>query len=67
MVRLRILEILTEQNHTKYWLFKRMDMSYQNFNRMVNNETKSIRYENIEALCQIFECTPNDLFRFTED
>ena len=42
MVRLRILEILAEQNHTKYWLFKRMDMSYQNFNRMVNNETKSI-------------------------
>ena len=41
-------------------------MSYQNFSRMVNNETKSIRYENIEALCQIFECTPNDLFRFTE-
>ena len=42
-------------------------MSYQNFSRMINNETKSIRYENIEALCQIFECTPNDLFCFTED
>ena len=52
---------------TKYWLYHQLGMSYQNFNRMVNNETKSIRYENIEALCQIFECTPNDLFRFTED
>ena len=62
MVRLRILEILAEQNHTKYWLFKRMDMSYQNFNRMVNNETKSIRYENIEAMCFLLNCTPNDLF-----
>ena len=38
MIRLRILDILAEQNHTKYWLFKRMDMSYQNFNKIVNNE-----------------------------
>ncbi|UOX48212.1 helix-turn-helix transcriptional regulator [Flavonifractor plautii] len=37
-------------------------MSYQNFNRMVNNETKSIRYENIEAMCFLLNCTPNDLF-----
>lgn len=26
MVRLRILEILEEQNRTKYWLFKQMDL-----------------------------------------
>ncbi|MGM9572796.1 MAG: helix-turn-helix domain-containing protein [Hominicoprocola sp.] len=41
-------------------------MSYQNFNRMVNNQTKAIRYENMEALCQILDCTPNDLFKITE-
>ena len=67
MVKLNVLELLEKQGRTKYWLYKQLGMSYQNFNRMVNNETKSIRYENIEALCQIFECTPNDLFRFTED
>mgnify|MGYP000575339693 FL=1 len=67
MVKLNVLELLKKQGRTKYWLYKQLGMSYQNFNRMVNNETKSIRYENIEALCQIFECTPNDLFRFTED
>ena len=42
-------------------------MSYQNFNKMVNNQTASIRYENIEAICQLLECTPNELFRFEED
>ena len=47
MVKLRILEILESQNHTKYWLFKQLDLSYQNFNRMVNNETSSIRFENL--------------------
>ena len=67
MVKLKVLDLLKERGKSKYWLYIQLGMSYQNFSRMVNNETKSIRYENIEALCQIFECTPNDLFRFTED
>ena len=47
--------------------FWKLGMSYQNFNRMVNNETKSIRYENIETMCLLLNCTPNDLFVITED
>ena len=31
MVRLRILEILEEQGHTKYWLYKQVDLSYKEF------------------------------------
>ena len=27
MVKLRILEILEEQGHTKYWLYKSMDIN----------------------------------------
>ncbi|MFR4987037.1 MAG: helix-turn-helix domain-containing protein [Lachnospirales bacterium] len=34
---------------------------------MVNNETKSIRFENLEALCQILECTPNEIFEYELD
>ena len=50
-MKLRVLEILEDKNKTKYWLYKQMGMSYQNFNKMINNETKSIRFENLEALC----------------
>lgn len=39
-----------------------MNMSYQNFNKMVNNETKGIKYENLELLCEILERKPSDLF-----
>ncbi len=67
MIKLRVLELLEKNNRTKYWLYKQLGMSYQNFNRMVNNETKSIRYENIETICQLLDCTPNDLFEFTEE
>lgn len=67
MVRLRILEILNEQGHTKYWLFKQMGLSYQNFNRMVKNETRSIRFENLDMLSDILDCPVGDLFEKTVD
>ncbi len=66
MVRLSVLELLQERGKTKYWLYKQLGMSYGNFKKMVNNETKSIRYENIETLCLLLECTPNELFEFTD-
>lgn len=67
MVTLDVLRLLEQRGKTKYWLYKQLGMSYQNFNKMVNNQTKSIRYENIETLCLLLDCTPNDLFRITEE
>ena len=63
MVKLRILELLEQQGRTKYWLYKQLGMSYQNFSKMVNNETQSIKLERIETLCQLLNCVPNDLFQ----
>ncbi len=66
-MRLRILEILKEKRKTKYWLYIQSGLSYQNFNRLVNNETKAIKFENLKMLCDILECTPNDLFEEYHD
>ena len=67
MVRLRVLDILKEQNHSKYWLYKQMELSYQNFNRMVQNETSSIKFENLEKVCSILNCSIGDLFEITNN
>lgn len=64
---IRAQELLEKKGKTKCWLYKQLGMSYQNFSRMINNQTKSIRYENIETLCLLLECTPNELFEMTED
>lgn len=61
-MKLRILEILQEKGKTKYWLYIQLGLSYQNFNNLVNNKTSAIKFENIKALCDILNCTPNDLF-----
>lgn len=67
MIKLDVLNLLEKQGKTKYWLYKQLGMSYQNFNKMINNQTKSIRYENIETMCLLLQCTPNELFKLTEE
>ena len=67
MLKLRVLELLKKKNKTKYWLYIQLNMSYQNFNNMISNKTKSIKYENIELLCELLDCSPNDLFEKVEE
>lgn len=63
MLKLNVIELLEKKGKTKYWLFNQLDMSYTNFNNIISNKTKSIKYENIEKFCKILECEPNDLFK----
>ena len=30
--------------------------------KMIHNQTKGIQFSNIELLCQLLDCTPNELF-----
>ena len=67
MLQLRVLDILSEQDRTKYWLFKRMGMSYQNFNRIVSNETSSIRFDILERMSILLDVPVGELFEQTTD
>ena len=67
MIRLRIRELLDEKGKTKYWLHNQLQMDYNNLSRLIKNETDRIRFENIEKLCKVLDCTPNDLFEITPD
>ena len=70
MVKLNVKKLLKEKKRTKYWLFNMLNnvgnISYTNFNNLVENKTKSIKYSNIEKLCKILDCSPNDLFEITD-
>lgn len=68
MVKLQILEILEAQGHTKYWLYKRMDMlSYRNFQKIIENQTTSIRFETLDKLSTILDVEVGELFLKTAD
>jgi putative transcriptional regulator len=62
MLHFRIDEILKEKGKTRYWLYIQLGLSYQNFKRILENETSAIKFDNLKAICDILECTPNDFF-----
>ena len=63
MMKLNVVTLLNENGKTKYWLYKRLGMSYQNFNKMINNDTASIKYDILEQICSLLNCKPNDVFK----
>ena len=65
-MRLRVLEILKEQNKTKYWLYIRLGLSYQNFNRLINNETSGIKFKTLQTLCEVLNCSPSEIFDMSD-
>lgn len=68
MVRMRILDILEEQGHTRYWLYKRMDMmSYRNFKKIVENEITSVHFETLDKLSRTLNVPVGELFEQTTD
>ena len=53
MIRLNVLPLLERNGKTRYWLYKQLGMSYQNFSRMINNETNpsAMRISRPSACC----------------
>jgi len=41
-------------------------MSYYNLKRMIDGQTKGIKFETLEALCQLLQCSQSDLIEITE-
>lgn len=66
MLQLRIKEILHEQGRTKYWLYKQMDLSYQNLSRIMNNETSSIHFDVLEKFSRILQVPVGELFELSD-
>lgn len=56
MVYVRIKEMLEKKNKTKYWFIKNMEGGYQSLSHLMDNKTKSIHFETLEKMCNLFEC-----------
>lgn len=62
MVIINIENLLKENNRSKYWLCKEMNITLRNLNNIINSKTSSISFRYIEDFCKYLNCTPNDLF-----
>lgn len=67
MLYINVKEILKEKKKTKYWLIKEMGCSYQAMSDVMNNNTKGMKFETLEKLCEVLECTPNDILKIEKN
>ena len=61
MIKFNIEKLLIENNRTKYWLCKQMNITSRNINRLIKGDTTSISFKYIEEFCKYFNCTPGEL------
>ena len=62
MVKVNIGKLLKQNNHSKYWLCNKMNITARNLNRIILGETTSISFRYIEEFCRYLNCTPAELF-----
>lgn len=67
MIRFNIMPLLEAKGRTRYWLAKQTGMSHQNVTNIIKNKNRAVYLETIEILCQVLDCTPNDLFTIDFD
>lgn len=59
---MNVQNILNEKEKTRYWLVKEMQTTYKTVNKLCDNTLTGLQLETIEKLCEILDCTPDDLF-----
>jgi putative transcriptional regulator len=62
MIKTNIQNLLDKKGRTRYWLVKEMQTTYKTVNKLCDNTLTGLQLETIEKLCDILECSPNDLF-----
>lgn len=60
-INIKINKLLEEKQKTRYWLAKKIGMTHQNLTKLANNQTESIKFSYLEKLCDVLECSPNDI------
>ena len=67
MLYLNVKELLKKKQKTKYWLVQNMHSDYKTISDMMDNKTSGIKFETIEKLCILLDCTPNDIFKIEKE
>lgn len=60
-MKLSIKQKLDEKNMSRYELAKRIGVTYPTIDRIYKGESTSIKFEILQELCKVLDCTPNDI------
>ena len=68
MLKNKVFETMVRSGYrTRREVAAKIGMTEYNFGRLVNGDTKSIKFEILETLCRLFDCQPGDLLEYVPD
>lgn len=67
MVLIKVKELLEKNNMSRYKLRQYTNLSYDRVNDYYFNRVKAIKIEEIEELCNIFDCNIQDIVEFKKN
>lgn len=69
MLKLKVKEMLQSRGvvYPQAWLRKNLRISYTKANQIVHARLKWVNMQDLDALCQKLDCTPNDLMYYVQD
>jgi len=67
MIKVNIDKILLDQNKTAFWLSKETKIGYGNLKKLIDGDTKAIKFENLEIICTTLNVKIQDVLEIVED
>lgn len=64
-IEVQLDRALLERNMTLAELAGRVGVTYANLSILKNNHARAIRFSTLTRLCEVLDCQPGDLLRFT--
>ncbi len=60
-------EVLADRGMTMTELAERVGLTMANMSILKTGKAKAIRFSTLSAICEVLECQPADLLRYTPD
>lgn len=64
---LRLDRMMADRKISLNELAERIDMTNVNLSNLKTGKMKGIRFETMNAICDVLDCQPGDLFEFVRD
>ncbi|MCY6958301.1 helix-turn-helix domain-containing protein [Clostridium brassicae] len=67
MIVFKLDELLKSKGKTKYWLSKETGTDNNTLGKIYNNESKQIKLQTLEKICNALECDISDILEIVKE
>jgi len=64
---IRLDRVMVDRKISVNALAEKIDMSNVNLSNLKTGKMKGVRFETMNALCEVLQCQPGDLFEYVSD